>query len=749
MDGLIQRRVVAHLPEEGRGLMFHKLTGSETLSESFSYDVTLLSQTSSIDLKSLAGKSVTLEIPLQHSIAPRFLNGCITKASQATVELKGMQYQEYTLTIESLLWPMKRDQAFRIYQEMTVPEIVNDVCRHFGITPEFNLTSSYRSWGYCVQYGESSLNFISRLLEHEGIYWWFRHDKESHSLVICDTPCSTVQRGYDVIEWSPTPSGGVTDREGISDWTVNCRVTPGLSITDDYDFRKPYAQLFHAVQNPVAHQPGSIPVHEWPGRLVEQGDAERYARLRQECWQSGHETIEGRGSAEGITTGYIFNLAAHPDARQNRSYQVISSQLTIKENAYTSGGEESTHSVGFTVIPASVPFRPERKAQWPRTQGPQTARVVGPEGESIWTDKYGRIKVRFHWDSDGPGDDTGSCWIRVASPWAGQGYGGVQIPRVNDEVVVDFINGDPDRPVVLGRVYNDANMPPWALPAAATQMGFFSRTKDGGKDTGNALRFEDKPGGEQVWINAHRNMDTEVKNDATQAVGNNLTSSVGANESHTVDANRDHTVKGNETVTVNGDRTETINGNETVSVGGNRTESITGDETINTQGQRTETITQIHTFTAENNQSITVGGEQDLVVKLARRHTVKNDETLHIEGKQQLTIDKEQETFIGKTQSVTVTKKLTEIYNEGQETTVTGHQKTSISKGREISITGTDKRETVGEVIDNATQKITLSVQGSAIVIGTSSIEIQSGGAVIKIDASGVAINGAKIKLNA
>ncbi|WP_193132576.1 type VI secretion system Vgr family protein, partial [Enterobacter hormaechei] len=216
----------------------------------------------------------------------------------------------------------------------------------------------------------------------------------------------------------------------------------------------------------------------------------------------------------------------------------------FEENRYASGEGETIHRTDFTVIPASVSYRPAQSTAWPRTYGPQTAKVVGPQGESIWTDKYGRVKVKFHWDRLAKGDDTSSCWVRVSSAWAGQGYGGVQIPRVGDEVVVDFINGDPDRPIITGRVYNDASMPPWALPAAATQMGFMSRTKDGSVDNANALRFEDKAGAEQVWIQAERNMDTSVKNDETHTVGGARSHYVKKNEQHRVEANQIQAVKG-------------------------------------------------------------------------------------------------------------------------------------------------------------------------------------------------------------
>ncbi|MCK6690443.1 type VI secretion system Vgr family protein, partial [Enterobacter asburiae] len=256
------------------------------------------------------------------------------------------------------------------------------------------------------------------------------------------------------------------------------------------------------------------------------------------------QQIQATATAAGIAPGHTFTLTNAPFFSDNGEYLVTAAGYHFEENRYASGEGETIHRTDFTVIPSAVVYRPAQTTAWPRTYGPQTAKVVGPNGESIWTDKYGRVKVKFHWDRLAKGDDTSSCWVRVSSAWAGQGYGGVQIPRVGDEVVVDFINGDPDRPIITGRVYNDASMPPWALPAAATQMGFMSRTKDGSVDNANALRFEDKAGAEQVWIQAERNMDTSVKNDETHSVGGARSHYVKKNELHRVEANQTQAVKG-------------------------------------------------------------------------------------------------------------------------------------------------------------------------------------------------------------
>ncbi|KGT88477.1 type IV secretion protein Rhs, partial [Erwinia typographi] len=466
-----------------------------------------------------------------------------------STELSGTRYAVYHLVMEPDLWPMKRDRNLRIFQSQTAPQIIKTLLAEYNVTVEDKLTGNYRVWEYCVQYQESSFNFISRLMELEGIYYFFRHDADKHTMVLSD---SVRQKqpfaGYETIPYHVTPSGGTTSEEGISQWSLEDKVTPGIYSIDDYDFRKPNAWMFQARQNPASPSPGQIDVYDWPGHFVDHDHGEFYARIRQEVWQAEHQQISASGTAIGLAPGYTFALLNAPFFSDNGEYLTTAAEYHFEENSYASGSGATTHAIDVTVIPSDVTFRAEPKAEWPRTHGPQTAKVVGPKGESIWTDKYGRIKVKFHWDRQAKGDDTSSCWVRVSSAWAGQGFGGVQIPRVNDEVVIDFINGDPDRPIVTGRVYNEASMPPWALPAAATQMGFLSRSKDGSPDNANALRFEDKAGEEQVWIQAQKNMDTNVKADASHTVGQNHSHYVGQNEQHRVEANRIHGVKNQETL---------------------------------------------------------------------------------------------------------------------------------------------------------------------------------------------------------
>ncbi|WP_199559894.1 type VI secretion system Vgr family protein, partial [Pantoea sp. ARC270] len=352
----------------------------------------------------------------------------------------------------------------------------------------------------------------------------------------------------------------------------------------------------------------------------------------------------------------------------------------------------------------------------PKTHGPQTAKVVGPKGESIWTDRYGRVKVKFHWDRLAKGDDTSSCWVRVSSAWAGQGFGGVQIPRVNDEVVVDFINGDPDRPLIIGRVYNEASMPPWALPAAATQMGFLSRSKDGTADTANALRFEDKAGEEQVWLHAEKNMDTEVENDETHSVGSNRTKTIGGNETTEVKKNRTETVDQNETITVHQNRTETVDGNETITIHSNRTETVDQNENVRI-GQ---------------NQSVTVNGNQTLKVDQAKTETIALASMLNVGLAQNTNIGAAYVLNVGAGWMTNVGAM--QMHNVGM--------KYSLNAGRDIALSAGTNAEFSAE------DKITLVCGESMIVLeqnGTITISANKiklvGEKVIDIDGTQIDIN--------
>ncbi|MBC0853014.1 type VI secretion system Vgr family protein [Pantoea stewartii] len=605
-------RITVQLPAQG--LLFRRLSGREALSESFVLEAELLSTDARIDRQSLLGKPVTFTLPtdgLMSALNPRYINGKITRIGVRSEELGGVRYAVYGLTVEPDLWPMKRDRNLRIFQSQTVPQIVQTLLKEYAVNVETRLAGSYRVWEYCVQYQESSFDFISRLMELEGIYYFFRHEADKHTLVLCDAPDQHQPfPGYETIAYHVTPSGGSVTEEGVSQWALAESVTPGIYSTDDYDFRKPNAWMLQARQNPVSPTPGSVDVYDWPGHFVEHGHGEYYARVRQEVWQAEHHEVSGSGTATGIAPGYTFALLNAPHFSDNGKYLVTSAYYDFEENSYASGDVGATrHNIDFTVLPAAVTFRARPETPWPKTHGPQTARVVGPKGESIWTDKYGRVKVKFHWDRLAKGDDTSSCWVRVSSAWAGQGFGGVQIPRVNDEVVVDFINGDPDRPIVTGRVYNEASMPPWELPGDATRMGFMTRSKDGHQANASYLFFEDKPGGELLNMHAEKDMNISVENDKTVAIDGSRTTTIGKEQRDEVTGDATFHYKQKRTTVVDGVETKNFNDGEFSRVTNGRSlDIVSGGESIKIKGNQDIRITGDKNYNQIGNQKSTVEG---------------------------------------------------------------------------------------------------------------------------------------------
>ncbi|HGY2286307.1 TPA: type VI secretion system Vgr family protein [Klebsiella aerogenes] len=666
----MSNRITVQLPVEG--LLFWKLSGHEAMSEMFELSLTLLGSDARLDRSKLLGQPVTVTIPTQNALSSRYFNGKITRVAVSAVELSGIRYAAYQLIIEPDLWPMKRDRNLRIFQGQTVPQIINTLLSEYQVNVEDKLNGSYRVWDYCVQYQESSFAFISRLMELEGIAYHFRHEAGKHTLVLTDSATQHQPvSGYETIPYHQTASGGITTEEGIGQWALEDSVTPGIYSLDDYDFRKPNAWLFQARQNPASPSPGSIDVYDWPGRFVDHGHGEFYARIRQERWQVEHQQIQASATAVGIAPGATFTLTNAPFFSDNGEYLTTSADYLFEENSYASGGNSDiSHQIHFRVIPSSVVYRPAQVTDWPRTYGPQTAKVVGPEGESIWTDRYGRIKVKFHWDRHAKGDDTSSCWVRVSSAWAGQGFGGVQIPRVGDEVVIDFINGDPDRPIVTGRVYNEASMPPWDLPGDATRMGFMTRSKDGNIDNSSFLFFEDNPGNESVEMHSEKDMKISVENDKHVTIDGCRTTTIGKEQSDTVVGDssfhyqKKRTTKvedlelqeynnGEETIIKNGRKTDIQNGGDIrkikgdreLTLDGNNNEEVLANETIHINGKKETTIGNGDVFTIKSGgQKQNIQGKVNVDIDGAWMQTVTGK--VKIESPEEIVIKSKTKVFI-------------------------------------------------------------------------------------------------------
>lgn len=545
-----------------------------------------------------------------------------------------------------------------------------------------------------MQYQESDFDFISRLMEHEGIYYYFTHQQDGHTLVLADAPSAHQElAGYASIPYQLAEGGLVENKDSINSWSVSDAITPSLYSLDDYDFRKPRARLLEARQNPASFAQDKAEVFDWPGRYTDHAHGQFYVKVRQQEFEAQHEQMSGEGSSQGIAPGYRFQLIQAPRMEDNRAYLVVSAHYFMQENSYASNdndvGEQRTE---FQVVPADINWRPARITPWPKTHGPQTAEVVGPEGESIWTDKYGRVKLKFRWDRHGSGNETSSCWVRVSSAWAGWKYGGIQIPRVGEEVVVDFINGDPDRPIITGRVYNEDSMPPWDLPGDATKMGFMSRSKGGGADNASFLFLEDSPGNESFDMHAERNMNMTVENDKNVNIDGSRTTTIGRKQDDTVTGDATFLYKAKRTTTVDGLETANLNAHQTVNIKGGRDLTIidggdkidiTGNQSFKLDGAQTQNITQTQHVTVKGNQTLDITEGQ-------QTSTIKQGQTVNItSGGQHTTITAggQELTVKGGGQTATVTGNVTETYKNDQSTTITG---TLTIKAKTINITSAD-----------------------------------------------------------
>ncbi|WOS42714.1 type VI secretion system Vgr family protein [Xanthomonas rydalmerensis] len=630
------RRVTIQTPL-GEQLQFRQLRGSEELSQLFSFDIDLLSEGRDIDPKALLGKTATVEIETEGG-GKRYLDGLVTRF--------GMQGQDhrlysYHLRLQPWLWVATRRQDFRIFQFKTVPQIVQEVLGCYGYPLQLKLTRAYRAWDYCVQYGESDFDFVSRLLEHEGAYYYFQHASGQHTLVIADDIVAGHEPlpGAAVIPFYPPEKSATADRENIHAWTLGEEIKPGRYYNDDYDFKKPRSDLSNMRQQPPGHAHDAYEIYEWPGGYVQHGDGEQYARVRLQEGLTGHSAVKGESRHRSLAPGYTFTLENYPRGDQNRQYLITGVTYHLHENPRTSSansarpGETLKHNeehgsfqkFSLTAQPTSLPYTPARKTPKPRTTGPQTAVVVGPAGEEIWTDEYGRIKVQFHWDRLGAMDENSSCWMRVATSWAGSGFGAISIPRIGHEVLVDFLNGDPDYPLVVGSVYNAANMPPWALPGNATQSGIKTKSSKGGAfgdgmkngaGDANAIRFEDKKGAEQLWLHAQKDQLTEVENDEDKWVGQDRRKTIDRDETNVIHRDRTETVDRNEKITVHGWRTEEVDGDETITIHSNRKERVDHNETISIGDNRDEMVGINEDIRIGKNRSKTVGrSETDSISK--------------------------------------------------------------------------------------------------------------------------------------
>ncbi len=728
-----------HLPADA--LRFESMSATQGISALEQIEVQLLSSKPDLAAEDLLGRPAGVSIE-QRGGGKRQFNGIVTRFGSGRSQGRWFRYQA---TLRPWLWFLTQTSDCRIYQDQTVPQIVEAVFGdHSAIAHfEFKLYKSYRTRVYCVQYRESDFNFVARLLEEEGIYWYLEHVDDKHKLVLVDDLGALESaEGAEKLPYYANSGQVPPDVDYVSGWSSSREVRTGKVVLTSYDFERPSTTLLVDQAQPRAHKLDDLELFDYEGEYTQATEGQHLADCRVEALQCGFERLAGSTNALALNVGALFSLERHPRTDQNTQYLCLNSSISVQVAAHESGtGAEQDYQCNFAAVPSAHPFRPPRRTPKPFVQGPQTAVVVGPAGEEIFTDKYGRVKVQFHWDRYGSKNEKSSCWVRVSSPWAGKSFGFMQVPRIGQEVVVGFLEGDPDQPLITGRVYNAEQMPPWDLPANATQSGVLTRSSKGGSyGTANALRFEDKKGAEQLWMHAEKNQDIEVENDETHWVGHD----------------RRKTIDHDETTHVKHDRTETVDNHETITIGVNRTERVGQDETISIGVNRTETVGANETISIGANRSITVGASETATVALQRTHTVGVNETIAIGAAQEIAIGAAQVVAVGAAQSVTVGATQSTRVGANRSVEVGGDQSTQVGKNRSANVAKDDAlkvgKHWVVDAGDSVTIKtgdasITMKKDGTIVIKGKD-ITINGSGK-INVKASGdIVMKGAKIGQN-
>ena len=599
-------------------LLLERFDLQDALSRQFHAALDVLSMRDDIAADEIVGKKVDFTLR-QADESLRYFNGYVRRIVRG--EPAARDLRRYHLEVVPWLWFLTQTSDCRIFQEKTLPDIIEEVFADCSFNDyRLSLSGTHPQHEYCVQYRESDFDFVSRLMEEEGIFYYWDHDQGRHTMVLADSASSYQNCEERALEFS---AGDFTPNH-VSSWARGFAFRSGRWAQTDYNFEDPQRDLGTSAPTLVRLAPNTqYERFDYPGRYDNRGDGDSVARVRMEEVEVGHETMEAESGARTLFAGGKSSLTRHVAASEEDASFVITEirHLGVNETYIDGAGGATTYSNRFIAIPDSGTFRPPRVTELPIVAGLQTAEVVGPSGEEIYTDEYGRIKVQFHWDRYGENNERSSCWIRVAQDICGRNWGHVVLPRIGQEVVVAFLEGDPDQPLVIGAVYNGDMKPPYELPANKTQLGLKTRSsKGGGASDFNELRFEDKAGEEQVYFHAQKDFDRVVENDDTLEVGNDQTITITNNRTETVE-------QGNETVTIGqGNRSITVSqGDDTHEVSqGNRTVTVAmGDDTLDvSMGSRSVSA----------GQNVTVEANMSIELKVGANKITINQSGITIQG---------------------------------------------------------------------------------------------------------------------
>ena len=601
-------------PLGGDALLISGFHGHEEISRLFRFELSLLSHNHSIAFKDIIGGNVTVSILLENG-EERFFNGIIASFTQTgsnvQAERSGEFFSQYTAIMVPWLWLLTKTADLRIFQKKSAVDIIEQIFtekKFHDFTKKLNGT--YRPRTYCVQYRETDFNFISRLMEEEGISYYFSHENGKHTLVLADAinsypPCPHHKK----VRYQHMSGGGAFHHEDmIKTLELTNEIRVGKYSLSDYNFETPGTKLLVQVESKHNLGPGEKEVYDYPGLYAKRAEGDGLATVRIQEEEARTTSITGAGDVRGFASGYSFTLEDYFRHEMNhKKYLLTAVDHSAEQGFGSGGGATNSYANSFTCIPLDTPFHPLRLTPKPVVEGVQTAIVVGPAGEEIYTDEHGRVKVMFHWDRESktPNENC-SCWMRVGQIWAGTGWGAMYIPRVGQEVIVDFLEGDPDRPIVIGSVYHGTNKPPYTLPDEKTKTTIKSNSSKGGGGF-NEIRFEDKKGSEQLFIHGEKDLDLRVKSDRKEFIGNERHLTVEKDQFSQVKKSKHQMVKEDYFEKVGGDINTTVVGDRVVKLEGKDHLTIGGDFMMKSGGATNIKSGGAHNQESANNFSIKSG----------------------------------------------------------------------------------------------------------------------------------------------
>ncbi|TQV85892.1 type VI secretion system Vgr family protein [Aliikangiella coralliicola] len=632
-------------------LLLTAFEGVETISSSFQFQLSAYSSNLEITPESLVGKRITVKIQNEQG---RVFNGFVNQFSFGETK---SGFREYYLTMVPWLWFLGKTESRRIFQNKNCKDIVSQVFNQLGFSDFDFRAAGGKPREYCVQYGESDLDFVLRLLEEEGYACFFNHEASKHTLVIVDKANAYAECSETCLTYS---KGSTPDSE-IQKWRHVYEFRKGGWALNDYNFKEPSKSLLAETNSKSKFANNDKFKHYSYSDLYDFGSGSDLVKIRMDAEEARINTVEGQSNCSSFYAGGFFKLDKHDAKSEKGSYLLLAVHHRATDSSYhtgQSGKEEYVNT--FKCMPLDVHFRPLQTHHRPVMKGPQSAIVTGPAGEEIFIDEFGRIKVQFIWDREGKNDDNSSCFLRVMQSWAGKGWGASFIPRIGHEVIVTFLDGDPDRPIVSGTVYNGNNKPPYS---SKTQSGIKTHsTKGGSASNYNELRFEDKKDAEQIYIHAEKDLDTMVENNETLTIDNDRTKHVKHDENSKIDNNRNKTVGKNQT--------ENIGENKSIEVGKNHNEKIGKNATIDVAENQSESVGKNIDITIAENHTESVGKNMTI--------SVEKDLKESVNGKYTETVTKEYGL-----QAKTIT-----MQAEDQITLKTGSAQIVMKKNGDITISG-------------------------------------------------------------